>query len=144
MSSASSIDVVTQLMAEPSSKLPVNYAGALMIIFFHQTSVREFTGWSTMTGRICSERFEVCCCAEILLTPSADTQITPCHGDIGGRGPSPITHLIRCDISLRKLAHEHDRTASVVPASHQWPCGGLSRCRSSRSVSDHWISPRFR
>jgi len=41
--------------------------GGLLIILFMLSSVREQSGWSTMTGRVSFERFEV----SILVKPSS-------------------------------------------------------------------------
>lgn len=38
---------------------PASSYGSLLLILFLHTGVREVSGWSTMTGKICFERFEV-------------------------------------------------------------------------------------
>nr|XP_019009590.1 uncharacterized protein I206_05148 [Kwoniella pini CBS 10737]OCF48371.1 hypothetical protein I206_05148 [Kwoniella pini CBS 10737] len=54
------IHVVRSWMS-PSAQVPsvpVSPYSALLVVLFCSTSMREVSGWSTMTGKICFERFE--------------------------------------------------------------------------------------
>ena len=54
------IQVVRGWMAPTPTAGPLNssYSALLLVLYMH-SGVREVSGWSTMTGRICFERFEV-------------------------------------------------------------------------------------
>lgn len=44
----------------PGPGIHLDTMGTLMVMMFHYTSLREVSGWSTMTGCMSLERFEVC------------------------------------------------------------------------------------
>ena len=46
-------------LPEPGDTLQLELLGALNVIHFLQSSLREVSGWSAMTGRVTSDRFEV-------------------------------------------------------------------------------------
>jgi hypothetical protein len=107
--------------------------GGLLIILFMLSSVREQSGWSTMTGRVSFERFEVgnlvkpysnvLMVGSTLLIESVrgyDGSITAEWKDVGGmRG---------------NVAYVDDRAASLVDTPYQWRSRRLIGRRSSRWV----------
>jgi hypothetical protein len=109
--------------------------GGLLIILFMLSSVREQSGWSTMTGRVSFERFEVGVLTNLSvigLMPGSPLVIEGIRGYDGS-----ITAEWEDVGRMRgNLAYVDDRALTVVNASYKWRCGRLIGCRSSR-----WVSP---
>ena len=109
--------------------------GGLLIILFMLSSVREQSGWSTMTGRVSFERFEVGVVTKLSfigLMPGSPLIIESIRGNNGF-----ITAEREDGGCMRgNLAYVDDRALAMVNASYKWRSGRLIRCCSCR-----WVSP---
>jgi len=131
--------VRTCMSPSPSICLPKYDAhGALLIILFMLSSVREQSGWSTMTGRVSFERFEVSTldlelCRLLIVGPAHFTQGIRRHHE-------PFTSR-RADVSRMRsdLAHVHDRASPLVHAPHE-----RGRRRIPGRCSGCWVSEHVR
>jgi hypothetical protein len=108
--------------------------GGLLIILFMLSSVREQSGWSTMTGRVSFERFEVgnltTISSSMLMLGS--TLLTESFGGYDG----PVTAEWKNVGRMRgNVAYVDDRALAVVDASYKWRSGRIIGCCSSRWVS---------
>lgn len=127
--------VRTCMSPNPSSCSPKYDAhGGLLIILFMLSSVREQSGWSTMTGRVSFERFEESGFAGA--SSSALILGSTLLLESFGRHDGFITSE-REDVGRMRgnLAYVDDRAASLVDTSYEWRRGRLIGCCSSRWVS---------
>jgi hypothetical protein len=108
--------------------------GGLLIILFMLSSVREQSGWSTMTGRVSFERFEVGSLIRppsIVLMPGSTLLIESVRGYDGS-----ITTKWKDVGRVRgNLAYVDDRALAMVNASYERRSGRFIGCGSSRWVS---------
>jgi len=127
--------VRTCMSPNPSSCSPKYDAhGGLLIILFMLSSVREQSGWSTMTGRVSFERFEVS-----MLTILSFFELMPGFTFLfeSSRGDDGFITAEWEDVGRMRsnLAYVDDRAASLVDTSYKWRRGRFIGCCSSRWVS---------
>lgn len=123
------------LKPESSAELAAfGSSGLLCVLLFILTSVREVSGWATMSGRLCADRFEVSLGFEYsaeLSDPSRESNRS------GAYHPSPSSRSCLCG-PRSDMADDCSGTASMVrPAYWRTDRDQFGRCIGSCVSADN-------